>query len=334
MGVVHIKVIKQPSLKGVDRTKVPALEKTASQHPKPSFDLLEPRPVFGREMPYRLRRRSAQERSPLHTSLECLGDKGEITPRCHEAADLQAPVRIEIIDHLVIVLHGWQLAEYVGQMRSKVLTGAGRAKMPQPLAGRHNKGGNQDPHPMADVCVFTFLGLAWLGQWRGMCTLENLHARLFVDTDDETTVLRETQGVDIQVADVPGLGLECRVMAIEPVHAPMRFEVSIVENPPESGAAHRPGPSVVTESRCHVIETPPRRWAVVIRGRTRSDRQDIDTLRGGKSVAADLGAAYPANRPARAQDTGCARGRRSGGDSACQPPPGDAAGRLERLHVG
>jgi hypothetical protein len=134
-------------------------------------------------MQYMLMRRIAQERSPLHTSLECLGDKGEITPRCHEAADLQAPVRIEIIDHPVIVLHGWQLVAYVGQMRSKVLTGAGRAKMPQHLAGRHNKEGNQDPHRMADVFVFTFLGLAWLGQLRGMCTLENLHARLFVDTD-------------------------------------------------------------------------------------------------------------------------------------------------------
>jgi len=107
MGVVHIKVIKQPSLKGVDRTKVPALEKTASQHPKPSFDLIEPRPVFGREMPYMLMRRIAQERAPLPPSLESLGAEGELAPRGHDAADLQAPVRIEIVDHPVLVLHGW-----------------------------------------------------------------------------------------------------------------------------------------------------------------------------------------------------------------------------------
>jgi hypothetical protein len=37
----------------------------------------------------------------------------------------------------------------VGQMRRKVLTGAGRAQMPQHLAGRHYQGGNQDTHPMA-----------------------------------------------------------------------------------------------------------------------------------------------------------------------------------------
>lgn len=107
MGVVHIQVIKQLRLKVVDRTKVPALEKTASQHPKPSFDLIEPRPMFGREMQYMLMRRIAQERAPLHPSLESLGDEGEIAPRCHDAADLQAPVRMEIVDHPVIVLHGW-----------------------------------------------------------------------------------------------------------------------------------------------------------------------------------------------------------------------------------
>jgi hypothetical protein len=187
---------------------------------------------------------------------------------------------------------------------------------------------------MADVLVLTFLRLARLGSWRRMGALEHLQARLFVHTDNETTVLRETQGVDIQVAAVPGLGLACRGMAIEPVHAPRRFAVSIVEKTPESGAAHRPGPRVGTEGRCHVSETPPCRGAVVIGGRTRGDRQDSDTRRGGKSAAAALGAAHPANRPARAQGPGCARGRRSGGDRACQPPPGDSAERLEQLHVG
>ena len=43
MGVVYVKIIQQLSLKVVDRTKVPALEKTAGQHPKPPFHLIEPR---------------------------------------------------------------------------------------------------------------------------------------------------------------------------------------------------------------------------------------------------------------------------------------------------
>ena len=130
---------------------------------------------------------------------------------------------------------------------------------------------------MADVLLLPFLRRAWWGQLRGMFALENLHARRFVDTDDEPAVLRETPGVDLQVADVPGLGLERGIMAIEPVHAPMGFEVRLVENPPEGGAAHRPGPGVVTEGSRHVIEAPPRRRAVRVRRRTGGDRQDVYT---------------------------------------------------------
>ena len=55
MGVVYVKIIKQLRLKVGDRTKVPALEKTAGQHPKPQFHLIEPRPVFGRKMQHMLR---------------------------------------------------------------------------------------------------------------------------------------------------------------------------------------------------------------------------------------------------------------------------------------
>ena len=86
---------------------------------------------------------------------------------------------------------------------------------------------------MADVLLLPFLRLARLGQLRRMFALENLHARLFVDTDDQAAVLVETQGVDIEVADVPGLGLERGVMTIEPVHAPMWFEVGGIERPPD-----------------------------------------------------------------------------------------------------
>src|SRR5712692_7147019 len=180
MGVVHVQVIKQLRLKGVDRTKVPALEKTASQHPKPQCYLIEPRPVFGRKMHHMLRRWIAQERPPLYVTLERLRVKREIAPRRHQAAYLQAPVRIESIDHPVIALHGGEVVVDVGQMCGKVLTGAGRAERPQDLSGWYHKGGDQDPHPMTDVLLLTFFWLPWLGQLRGIFTLENLHARFFV----------------------------------------------------------------------------------------------------------------------------------------------------------
>ena len=142
MGVVYVKIIQQLSLKVVDRTKVPALEKTAGQHPKPPCHLIEPRPVFGRKMQPRLLRRIAPERPPRHAALQGLRDAGESTPGRHEAAKFQAPVRLEMIDHPVIGWHGREVSEHVGQMCGKVLTGAGWAKMPQHLAGPYVE---QDP---------------------------------------------------------------------------------------------------------------------------------------------------------------------------------------------
>src|SRR2546426_12466521 len=114
-------------------------------------------------------------------------------------------------------------------------------------------------------------------------------------------------------------------MTIQPGYAPMRLKVSIVENPPDGGAAHRAGLGVVAEGRRHVIKAPPRRWAVGVCGGARREREDVYTLRGGKSAAATLAAAHPVNRRAHAPDTGCARGGRSGGDHAGRPPPEDSA---------
>src|SRR2546428_7574466 len=91
MGVVYVKIIQHLSLKVVDRTKVPALEKTAGQHPKPPCHLIEPRPVFWRKMQHRLLRPIAPERPPRHAALPGLRDAGESTPGRHQAAKVQAP---------------------------------------------------------------------------------------------------------------------------------------------------------------------------------------------------------------------------------------------------
>ena len=87
----------------------------------------------------------------------------------------------------------------------------------------------------------------------------------------------------IEGAEVPRLGVERRIMAIEPVDTPLRFQVGLVEHPPEGGAAHRSRPGVVAEDRRQVIHAPSGRWAVVVCRRTRRKRQDIDAFRGGKA---------------------------------------------------
>ena len=94
---------------------------------------------------------------------------------------------------------------------------------------------------MAAVFLFTFLRLAGLRQVGGILPLENLHPGLFVDAEDQTPFVVETEGVDIQVTDVPGFRVKIGVMAIEPIHAPMGFEVGVIQHTPEGRAAHGPG---------------------------------------------------------------------------------------------
>src|SRR4029453_13646542 len=109
---------------------------------------------------------------------------------------------------------------------------------------------------MADVFLLTFLRLARLRQVGGILPLENLHPGLFVVSGDQTPFGVETEGVDIQVTDVPGFRVKIGVMTIEPIHAPMGFEVGVIQNTPEGGAAHRPGGGLGAAGGEEVIYTP------------------------------------------------------------------------------
>ena len=107
MGVVDVKIIDKTGGKVCRRAEVPTFQKATRQDAKPQLDLIEPRPMFGRKMEHMLMRWVAQEGSSLHASEQGLGVTGEMAPRRHEAAHLQAPVGIEVIHHPVIALHLW-----------------------------------------------------------------------------------------------------------------------------------------------------------------------------------------------------------------------------------
>src|SRR5262245_4990452 len=133
---------------------------------------------------------------------------------------------------------------------------------------------------MSNILLLTFLGLPRLRQVRGIFALENLHTGLFIDADHQAVLLVEAQRVDIEVTDRPRLERKRRVMAIEPVHASMRFQVGVVQYPPDCRAAHHPARRVVTERSRDIAEAPPRGWTVVGGWFTSSDRQNVDLFSG------------------------------------------------------
>ena len=308
MSVIDVKRIEPPGGKVFRRTEVAPCQKATRQDAQPQRDLMAPRPMFGRTMEDLRMRWVTQEGPPLHAVGQGLGSQGEMAPRGHAAADLQAPVRIEVLDAPIRANHGGELPVDVGQMRRTVLTGAGRAQMPQPLAGWHHTGGNQDTPPMTDIFLLPVGGFARLGCLWGICTRENLPTRFLVDADDQASLLEEAPGVHRERADVARLGVEPRSRAMQPIDTAMRLEVGCVTHPPEGRAAQRLGAGMVAEDCGHVIQAPARRWAVVGGRGTRRERQDSDALRGGQSAAAAQAGAHLANRRARAPHTGCARG--------------------------
>ena len=181
-------------------------------------------------------------------------------------------------------------------MGSPIRTGTRLAEIPHELSRGDHERGQQRAHAMADVFVFTLLRLPrlyWLG---GVGTLENLHSRFFVGTDDEAPLLAKTERLDIELTDIVGLGIEVGIVAVEPVHAPMWFDVGLLQEAPEAGATHGLRPRALLEGDDQIIQTPPGRGTMVCGGFLGGHRQHIDPISGGKSAAGDLRAAHLAGR--------------------------------------
>ena len=141
--------------------------------------------------------RIAQERAPLYTSAQGLGNTRDTAPLGDQAADVEAPVGIEVIHHPVIALHLGQLVDNRGQMGGKIGAGARLVQILHDLPCGNNKRGDQGSHLMPDVLVLALLRFPWGNGLRRVLPLQNLHPSLFIGADDDTTVLEEAQGMQI-----------------------------------------------------------------------------------------------------------------------------------------
>jgi hypothetical protein len=79
---------------------------------------------------------------------------------------------------------------------------------------------------VAGVFVLASFGLARLDRPSGVFPFEDLHARLFVRTDNQPALLIELGSIHVQLAYFPGLLVEVRVMAVEPIDALVRLQSS------------------------------------------------------------------------------------------------------------
>jgi hypothetical protein len=107
MGVIDLKIVTQTGFKVLGRTEIASFQKTTGQDTKPQLNLVEPGTMFGRKVEHMLMARITQERPPLHTSTQGLGNKGHLAPPSDQPADIEAPVGVEIINDPVVASHIW-----------------------------------------------------------------------------------------------------------------------------------------------------------------------------------------------------------------------------------
>ena len=108
------------------------------------------------------------------------------------------------------------------------------------------------------LALFWFPRLHRLG---GVGTRENLHPCLFVGADHEASLCVKPECLHIELTDGVRFGVEVGIVAIEPVHAPVRFEVGLLQHTPQTRATHGPQ-AMLGEGGDQIIETPTGGWTM------------------------------------------------------------------------
>ena len=180
MGVVVVQVRGQACDEFLGRCEVAAFQEATSQGAEPQFDLVEPRAVLGREVEHVLVIGIGQEGTSLRAGAQVFFVERQAVQSRHEFANVQAPMGVQVVEDPMEALVVGELRGDMGQMGGEIDAGACHAQVPHDLARGDDERGDQAAGAVADVFVLAFFGFARLDQNRGMLSLEDLHAGLFV----------------------------------------------------------------------------------------------------------------------------------------------------------
>jgi hypothetical protein len=160
LAVVVLQESDQPVLEVGCEAEVPALEESARDDTEPKFHLIEPRAMDRGKVKHMAVPDIRQELAALRPGRKRLGVEGDSAQVCHRATDIQALVRVQIIDDPVEPSHLPKVVHDVGNMGGEVR--------------------DQCPRTMANVVLFAPFRLSGSGQSGWVFPLENLHAGLFI----------------------------------------------------------------------------------------------------------------------------------------------------------
>ena len=151
-------------------------------------------------------------------------------------------------------------------MRHEVSGRAGAPDGPGNLARGHRQGVEQHWRAVADILMLTALAPARLrGLGRGFA-LQDLHAGFFIAAEHQPALLVGRQSLGVQLANGLRFGIKVLIMAVEPIFALVRFEVDVVQDTPDAGAADRVGLQGLEQGRHYLIQGPPCDGTIVVVG--------------------------------------------------------------------
>lgn len=310
MGVVIVQVSGQARDEFFGRCEITAFEPATSQGAEPQLDLVEPGAVLGREMKDVFVFEVRQKSTSLIARAQVAFVERQSVQLCHEFADVQTPVRVQVVEDPMEPLLVGELRRDMGQMSGEINAGACHAQIPHDLSRGDHEGGDQGAGAVANVFVLAFLRCARLGRNRGILALEDLHTGLFVAADDQFAVLIQDGRLHVESANILSLGVEVGIVAVEPVDAAMRFQVSLVQDAPNGGAMHGFVGMPVGQDGREIIKTPLTGDTVMFAGFARGQRDDFELFVGGKSSAADRNVEHLEDQQDRAADSGFAKASR------------------------
>src|SRR6476620_1442585 len=286
MGMTPV-ILLQKNLQSVLELRyagiIPTSQKTTRQHAEPQLHLIQPRAMLRREVKHVLVRRVAQKRPPLTARPQSPRVERDITERRNPLAHFHAPVCVQVVHHPVKTRSVTEIAGHLADVPGEVHTGPRRAKIPDHFAGGYHERGDQRPRPVADVFKLLLLRMAGPGWLRGILALQDLHAGLLIAADHQASLLVQTGSIQVQPADGLSLGIEIRVMAVEPVDAFVRLDVCSVEDTPDGGPAHGSVAGLVDDGGRQVIQVPTCSRLVMLLGLAGGQADDGREFVGGKN---------------------------------------------------
>ena len=91
------------------------------------------------------------------------------------------------------------------------------------------------------------------------------------------------QSLGVQLANDLRFGIKVLIMAVEPIFALVRFEVDVLQDTPDAGAADRGGVSGLEQGRNDLIQGPPRDGTIVVVGQSAGHRDHLHPRGWGNS---------------------------------------------------